>query len=341
MAMCVKCALSLRLADCVTRFHNVLLLVVDMCPLKHLEVCVCHAVCSLASATMGKRGWAGLPKGQAKRRARKTTADCFLDAEPVFDFDDFMGEDSNNFSGSFAVSRQVRSGGNAAHKLHLMANYPPGPPDLEGLDCWPAEIAMGLGDDLQHGLARFRSRPITFYTDYSGVEMPRWAWERLFEILDAGLAVRPLERWSRTCDLGKRQTEFLTALHLEDACDACHMPNIIQRLHKEAQKYIMAASPAAKDSKKFRAMAHDEILSWLMENRSWAFPEKKVATSYCCVHDKRCPTWPVPFADGEDNDSWRVNSSGVFVVVAMFVMFFIAVIDDVVVDVVAACALLF
>ena len=97
VAMCVKCALSLRLADCVTRFHNVLLLVVDMCPLKHLEVCV---YCSFPSFRMGKR--AGHLKAQAKskRRARKTTADCFLEAEPVFDFDDFMGEDSNNFSGS-------------------------------------------------------------------------------------------------------------------------------------------------------------------------------------------------------------------------------------------------
>lgn len=342
VARCAKCLLSLRLAVCVTRFHNVLLLVVDMCPLKHLEVCV---YCSFPSFRMGKR--AGHLKAQAKskRRARKTTADCFLEAEPVFDFDDFMGEDSTSFSGSFAASRQTRVGGSAAHKLHLMANYPPGPPDAEGLDCWPAEIALSLGEDLQNGLARFRSRPITFYTDYSGVEMPRWAWERLIDILDAGVAVRPVERWSRTCDIGKRQTEFLIALHLEDGC-GCHMPNIIQRLHTKAQKYITAASPAAKDDKKFRAMAHDEILSWLMENRSWAFPPKKVATSYCCIHDKQCPTWPVPVFvddDGDEyDDSWRVNSSGAFVVVvAMFVVFFITVIDDVVVDVVAACALLF
>jgi len=265
-----------------------------------------------------------------------------VEAELVYDFDDFIGEDSTSFSGSFAASRQAtRVGGNPAHKLHLMANYPAGPPDLEGLDCWPAVIAMGLGEDLQYGLARFRTHPINFYTDYSGVEMPRWAWERLTEILDAGLLVRPQERWSRTCDLGTWQTQFLCALHLEDGNDACHMPNIIHRLHNKAQKYIMAASPAATDSKKVRAMAHDEILSWLMENRSWAFPEKKVATSYCLCHDKQCPTWPVLLNDGDDDGTWQVNSSGVFVVVAMFVVFFIAVIDDVVVDVVAACALLF
>ena len=51
---------------------------------------------------MGKR--AGNPKAQVNRRARKSKAQCLSEAELVYDFDDFIGEDSTSFSGSFAAS---------------------------------------------------------------------------------------------------------------------------------------------------------------------------------------------------------------------------------------------
>ena len=197
--------------------------------------------------------------------------------------------------------------GLSSHKLRLMQNYPPGPADQEGLDAWPVEVAVGLGD-LQSGLFQFRVQGIWWYTDYSGVECPRWGWTRLTDILDAGGQVC-WERWARTCDIGSRQTQFLVKLHEVDGKGACHQLDIIKRLHPQAQEYIAAALPSAKDSKNQRAAAHDEILEWLQANRAWAYPLKSVAKSYCICHDMDCPTWP-GLVEVEDApaDPWRTNS---------------------------------
>ena len=113
-------------------------------------------------------------------------------------------------------------------------------------------------------------------------------------------------------DVGMAQ--FSVKLHEEDGKGCCHFPDILQRLHKEGQKYIAAALAAAKDSKQQRALAHDEIGTWLQYNRTWAYPEKPVATSPCICHGKYCPTWPgLVDVDDLPADPWRINCSGIFV----------------------------
>ena len=147
------------------------------------------------------------------------------------------------------------------------------------------------------------------------MECPRSGWQRLTEILDA-VGQPPWEMWARTCDIGRRQSQFLVKLHEEDGKGGCHFLDIVQRLHKEAQKYIAAALPAAKDSKQQQALAHDEILTWLQDDRSWVYPEKQVARSYCICHGKDCPTWPgLVDVDDAPADPWRINCSGIFVFV--------------------------
>ena len=215
---------------------------------------------------MGKRAKASLRPPELKRsRAAFPTEGGDID-------------DSDGFDAPDLVERYECK---ALRKMRMLECYSLVPlVYCGGLELWARHVKKSLGDDLQKGLFHFRQQGIMFYTDYSGIECPKWGWEELCLALDdtdEEFSNKPFELWGRTCDNGTYQSQFLTKLHQMQGSKACHLSDVQDRLHDTAKEYIAGALPADDATKAERKEAYAEIFAWLLENRAWVYPPLQTA----------------------------------------------------------------
>ena len=168
-----------------------------------------------------------------------------------------------------------------------------------------------FSESLLPRLNEVRRHRLHFYTDYSGFECPRWAWESVEDALDVGVEPPPPRAvWHRTCDFGTTQSEMCVAMHKEKG-KGCHLQNILDRLEATATDYIEAVLPDAKAPNEEKAEAHAHIGDWLIENKEIAFPEFHEAESKCAACGTRCPVWPQQRFKNPEDEGLFINVSGV------------------------------
>lgn len=173
-----------------------------------------------------------------------------------------------------------------------------GPVSSSELFEWPASIARSLvrsgspeDEEMRLRLRGVLSTGVLMYTDYSGIDAPRFATEYAMRGLEEELGMKfassPIKSL-RTCDHGQLQTEFLIEISrgLDDS-KSCHFRDLMDRLPPMAQQRLNASTPHSGASKLEKEQAFKDIKKWLHDNREIAYPES--ATSWCCVHDKPCP----------------------------------------------------
>jgi hypothetical protein len=200
----------------------------------------------------------------------------------------------------------------------------PGPSSQEDLANWPLAVADGLaldghssGEELMIRLRTNLTKTTTWTTDYSGLDCVRES----SEMGVAGCTARfgwnfertPLD-FSRSCDCGTTQTEFLLRVARElDHGRPCHFRDIMDRLPAAGKEHILAAIPNKKASAAVRSAAYADMKEWIEMNRSWLFPVD--ATCWCEVHQQQCAVRPL--VDGDDSVDNRlirpiqINAAGV------------------------------
>ena len=170
---------------------------------------------------------------------------------------------------------------------------------IQLLSEWPYAVAAGLDKLNRLRLHKLLMRGMIFYTDYSGCECPC---EALLKALTALMREegwrfdKPALRWLRTCDHGALQTALLVrsakAEEAETGKAPCHFSSILDRLPAWTRAWIEAATPPEDSSRDAKAVAYADIRRFIMKHRNVIFDEK--ATSWCVVHERRCPVAPLP-----------------------------------------------
>ena len=168
-----------------------------------------------------------------------------------------------------------------------------GPQNLVELAMWDEFIV----ERLQHGglagrLAELLQKGVVMYSDYSGVDFPREA-VRVFLPTFCGMMGIPCPSVEhvRSCDWGKVQVFVLKrSSGLLSGHRSCVFGDISERLPKELQEWLEAAAPSPKSSTDIISMSNHSIEEHLTRSASWAFP--RCSTSYCHVHEHRCPSYP-------------------------------------------------
>ena len=197
-------------------------------------------------------------------------------------------------------SNRRRSGGrgHGGRGDEFFAGLPLGPETVRELSDWGPHVIRGLQrgkDGEDDGSALYLAgtwQRMTWRTDYSGFDCPRWAMEIGLAALQSeyGIAGSCVWEFVRSCDIGSLQTKFLTHIARQETPSPCHFGAIQKRLHAQAQRFISAAMPDDNDGPAEKQRAYNQIREWLLANRSWAYPEKSVCE--CLVHEKECPTYP-------------------------------------------------
>ena len=154
-------------------------------------------------------------------------------------------------------SNRRRSGGrwHGGRGDEFFAGLPLGPETVRALSDWGPDVIRGLqcgSDGEDDGSAMFLAgtwRRMTWRTDYSGFDCPRWAMEIGLAALqrEYSLSRRCVWEFVRSCDIGSLQSKFLTHISKQESPSPCHFGAIEGRLHCQAQQYIQAAPPDEND----------------------------------------------------------------------------------------------
>jgi len=168
-----------------------------------------------------------------------------------------------------------------------------GPQDLLELSRWDDFIVRRL----HHGglagrCAELLSKGVVMYSDYSGIDFPREA-VRVFVPAFFGIMGLPCPSVEhvRSCDWGKVQIYVLKrSSRLLGASRSCVFGDMSERLPKELQEWLDAATPGPKSTSDVVSLSNQAIEEHMTRIASWAFP--RCSTSYCYVHERRCPSYP-------------------------------------------------
>ena len=174
--------------------------------------------------------------------------------------------------------------------------WPSGPGSFSELMDWPTSVVKGLfssGADedaeMQLRLEHNLRCGVSLYTDYSGMDCPRWAMEACVVALQRkmGWDLTDCVEFRRSCDNGSLPHSVLVSVAktLDDS-KSCVFSDLADRLPETAQAWVKAASPDDTVSRSEKEYAYKEIANWLHENRSWIFTDK--AESWCSVHNQMC-----------------------------------------------------
>ena len=150
-------------------------------------------------------------------------------------------------------SNRRRSGGrgHGGRGDEFFAGLPLGPETVRELSDWGPHVIRGLQrgkDGEDDGSALYLAgtwQRMTWRTDYSGFDCPRWAMEIGLAALQSeyGIAGSCVWEFVRSCDIGSLQTKFLTHIARQETPSPCHFGAIQKRLHAQAQRFISAAMP--------------------------------------------------------------------------------------------------
>ena len=174
-----------------------------------------------------------------------------------------------------------------------------GPETLDELCHWPLTavrnvFSAGDGSDGER-LNRFRANVApglcVYYSGMAGEHEFMCQLKEALKQFGVANGVTGLQdfvlKHARFCDHGKLQQQVLTRISQLHQCSTCVLSDLNDRLALEAVRLLDSLVP---DDKKAAAGAYKNMLTWLLEDRSWVFPENP--TSFCVVHNTNCAVFP-------------------------------------------------
>lgn len=181
------------------------------------------------------------------------------------------------------------------------AFLPAGPSTLEELLDWPMQIVQGIrssgapeDEELALRLQTNFAGGVKAYTDYSGMDCPKEAMRLGVLATEKSFGMTfpsPPFTFVRASDKGLLQQRVLADLaQMDGEPFSCLFGDLLERLPPAARQHLEAALPEQGATKQEKSQAYQDIRSWLLSNRAWAFPDD--AQSFCYVHGCECPVRP-------------------------------------------------
>ena len=173
-------------------------------------------------------------------------------------------------------------------------HFPKGPSTVDGLFDWPTQIAEAMSPPMMSSIKQHLSDRVEAYTDYSGVDCPRWSFEKAEEALNVvgnfGLQDKRVV-FTRACDKGELQKRVLVAVACAaDAGQSCVFGDMFERMPEAGVAFVEQMQPLEWWSKEDKREAYADLRGWFMENRTWLYGGDPQA--WCYVHEKQCPCFP-------------------------------------------------
>ena len=191
---------------------------------------------------------------------------------------------------------------------------PPGPSTLAEAMAWPSYVYNALFAEGSPGCEERKAclfeilhkHGLHVYSDYSGMDCPRFAMDEMCHFIDDQNAKNGCEAkcrvvYKRACDNGTYPSEWLTAVsHELDNGESCLFYNIEERLDKEASAELNKWAPKEDSSQVCKQKAY-EAMSQCLSSRISAGLFHAGNSSHCSIHEDQCPVFD--FAADCDGDN--------------------------------------
>ena len=170
-----------------------------------------------------------------------------------------------------------------------LANASPAILSVRDLYQWPQRVAKALCDPSAvcrlHALLMDQ---VIVCSDYSGYGSEKEAltcvWRSMCAEHSWQFDKSPFV-FARGCDIGRLPQQILISLSkAELASNMCVLQDVVEHCHPNAVQWLRAAQPGEDATPEDAKRAYDQILEWLLQNRSWALPLTQ--KQKCLVHTK-------------------------------------------------------